>query len=492
MPARPRTPERTRTRRGRGRLVAAGLLDQVVIAAANSANTLLGGILLPKGRFGALALALAVGYFATCLNRAVVGDVLLALASRYDGEPRARLVRDGLATALCSGLITTVVFVALWALSPGLGEIDLHQLVWLAPFTVPVMLHDTARSDYLADRRPDKALGIGLVWAGTQAVAVVVMILTHTSSAGGLLIAWGLGATAGAAVYLVRERRLPWRGSPRAWLADTRHLSGWFTITAIVAQVQVLAISFIVAGRLSRIDLANLRFVQTVELQPVQNLITALQSLLVPRASRNAADAAEAGPEGARAALALRRRTRRLVTAFAILGALLVLTVWPVVSAVLVHTRKFAEAAPLALPIALQCAVYLLQVPFTAAMRGMHRARLLFVQYVVFAVVSLSGLTVGAGYAGLHGAAWGLLTGSTASLICMAALYGYALRRLRPPARVEPAPSRVEPSRVEPAPPRVEPPRVEPARVEPGATPRTAAQDGGEPLDGVRPAARYS
>ncbi|MGI5243010.1 hypothetical protein [Dactylosporangium sp. CA-139066] len=434
MPATLRTPERTRIRGTRGRLVGAGLLDQVVIAAANSANTLLGGVLLPKGRFGALALALAVGYFATCLNRAVVGDVLLALASRYDGEPRARLARNGLATALCSGLITGVVFVALWALSPGRGEIDLHQLIWIAPFTVPVMLHDTARADYLADRRPDKALGIDLVWAGTQAVAVAVMVLTRTPSAGGLLTAWGLGATAGITVYLLRERRLPWQGSPRAWLRETRHLSGWFTATAIVAQVQVLAISLVVAGRLSRIDLANLRFVQTVQLQPVQNLVTAVQSLLVPRASRDAADAAEPGPDGARAAVALRRRTRRLVIAFAVIGALMVLTAWPVVSHVLVRTHKFAEAAPLALPIALQCALYLLQVPFTAAMRGMHRARMLFVQYVVFVVVSLSGLTLGAGHAGLRGAAWGLLTGSTASLLCMAGLYAYAVQRVRPRA----------------------------------------------------------
>ncbi|MGI5186266.1 hypothetical protein ACQEVZ_59485 [Dactylosporangium sp. CA-152071] len=430
MPARPRTSERTRIPRARGRLAGAGLLDQMVIAAANSANTLLGGILLPKGQFGALALALAVGYFATCLNRAIVGDVLLALASRHDGEPRVRLARNGLATALCSGLITTVVFVVLWALHPGRGGIDLRQLIWLAPFMVPIMLHDTARFDYLADRRPDKALGIDLVWAGTQAVMVVTMILTHTSSAGGLLTGWGLGATAGITVYLIREHRLPWQGSPLAWLADTRQLSGWFTVTAIVAQVQVLAISFIVAGRLSKIDLANLRFVQTVQLQPVQNLITAVQNLLVPHVSRNAADAAEPGPEGARAALALRRQTRRLAIAFAVVGALMVLTLWPVVSYVLVHTQKFAEAAPLVLPIALQGALYLFQVPFTAAMRGMHRARMLFAQYVFFVVVSLSGLTFGADHGGLRGAAWGLLAGSTASLICMVTLYAYALRRI--------------------------------------------------------------
>jgi O-antigen/teichoic acid export membrane protein len=419
--------------RGASRYVGAGLLDQVVIAAANSANTLLGGILLPKEQFGALALALAVGYFAMYLNRAVVGDVLLALASRYDGEPRIRLARNGLATALCSGLATLVIFVILWAVWPNTGEIDLHELIWLAPFMVPIMLHDTARCDYLADRRPDKALGIDLVWAGTQAVMVAAMVLTHSSSAGGLLTVWGLGATAGCTVYLFRERRLPWQGSPPEWLRETRHLSSWFTITAIVAQIQVLAISFVVAGRLSKVDLGNLRFVQTVQLQPVQNLITAVQSLLVPRASRNAADAAKPGPEGVAAAQTLRRQTRTLAIAFAVLGALMVLIVWPVVSYVLVHTHKFAEAAPLALPIALQGAVYLLQVPFTAAMRGMHRARMLFVQYVVFAVISITGLTVGADLGGLHGAAWGLLTGSTAGLVCMVILYLYALKWVGPP-----------------------------------------------------------
>ncbi|WP_433074234.1 oligosaccharide flippase family protein [Dactylosporangium sp. CA-052675] len=446
MPAVPRTPERSRRPHGPGgasRFVGAGLLDQLVIAAANSANTLLGGILLSKAHFGALALALAVGYLAMYLNRAVVGDVLLALASRYDGDPRARLARDGLATALCSGVATTAVFVALWAAWPGRGQIDLGDLVRLAPFMVPIMLHDTARCDYLADRRPDKALGIDLVWAGTQAVLVAVMIATHHSSAGALLTAWGLGATAGMTVYLLRERRLPWRGSPAAWLAETRHLSGWFTLTAIVAQVHVLAISFTVAGRLSKIDLGNFRFVQTVQLQPVQNLVTAISSLLTPRASRHAAEAAEPGPDGAAAAATLRRQTHRLALAFAALGALMVLVVWPVVSYVLVRTHKFAEAAPLALPIALQGAVYLVQVPFTAAMRGMHQARALFLQYVVFAVVSLGGLALGAGRGGLHGAAWGLLIGSAAGLICMLMLYANTLRSLGPPSAT-PAPARVE------------------------------------------------
>jgi O-antigen/teichoic acid export membrane protein len=414
------------------RFVGAGLLDQVVIATANAANTLLGGILLPKDQFGALALALSVGYFSMYLNRAFVGDVLLALASRFEGEDRGRLIRNGLATAFCSGVTTMVVFTVLWLAWPHNGKIDLDELIWLVPFTVPLMLHDTARCDYLADRRPEKALGIDLVWFGTQGIAIIVMILTGHSSAGGLLAAWGIGATAGASVYLLREHRVPWRGNPKAWLTETRHLSGWFTATAIVAQVQVLSISFLVAGKLSKIELGNLRFVQTVQLQPVQNLVAAIQGLLVPRASRAAAAAVKPGAEGAEAAGTLRRQTRQLAIAFAVLGTLMVAVVWPLVSWVLTATHKFEEAAPLALPIALQGAVYLLQVPFTAAMRGMHRARMLFVQYLVFATVSLTGLSVGASQ-GLLGAAWGLLTGSATGLVCMVILYGYALKSVGPP-----------------------------------------------------------
>lgn len=414
------------------RFVGAGLLDQVVIATANAANTLLGGILLPKDQFGALALALSVGYFSMYLNRAFVGDVLLALASRFEGEHRGRLIRNGLTTAFCSGVTTMVVFIVLWLAWPHGGKIDLDELIWLVPFMVPLMLHDTARCDYLADRRPEKALGIDLVWAGTQGVVIIVMILTGNESPGGFLAAWGIGATAGATVYLWRERRVPWRGNPKAWLAETRHLSGWFTATAIVAQVQVLSISFLVAGKLSKIELGNLRFVQTVQLQPVQNLVAAIQGLLVPRASRAAADASKPGAEGAGAAATLRRQTRQLAIAFAVLGTLMVVIVWPLVSWVLTSTHKFEEAAPLALPIALQGAVYLLQVPFTAAMRGMHRARMLFVQYVVFATVSLTGLSIGASQ-GLQGAAWGLLTGSATGLVCMVILYGYALKTVGPP-----------------------------------------------------------
>jgi O-antigen/teichoic acid export membrane protein len=406
-----------------------GLVDQVVIALANAGNNLLALTLLERGRAGVMLLSLGVGYLVVGVNRAFVGEVLLALASRYNGERQERLVRNGLSAALALAGSMALVLVVVWLTVPAAGGVDLRDLVWVAPFLPALLLHDTARYAYLADRRPQHALVIDATWVGTQLLAVLVMYVTGSVSAGGLFVCWGLGATAGASVFLVRSRVRPWRGRPGQWLAETRHLSGWFTATALVGQFQGQAVGFLVAGQLSARELSGLRGAQTALLQPVQNFITAVLGLLVPRASRLAAEADRDATAGAR----LRRQTWVLAVSFAMLGALLVAVVVPVARPVLLRLPKFADIAPLAMPIALQPAIYLVQLPFAAALRGMHRARLLFLQYAVFTATSLSGLVVGARLSRLPGAAWGLTTGSAVGLVVMIGLYWYAQRDLDQP-----------------------------------------------------------
>ena len=124
---------------------------------------------------------------------------------------------------------------------------------------------------------------------------------------------------------------------------------------------------------------------------------------------------------------ALRRQTRLLAVCFAVLGAVLVAVVVPVARTVLVRLPKFADIAPLALPIAIQPAIYLVQLPFAAALRGMHRARLLFFQYLAFTGTSLTGLVIGARLDRLPGAAWGLTIGSAVGLVVMVGFWWYAL-----------------------------------------------------------------
>src|SRR5439155_2520065 len=231
----------------------------------------------------------------------------------------------------------------------------------------------------------------------------------------------------GACVFLARSGVRPWRGDPRHWAMETRRLSGWFTATALVGQLQVQAVGFLVAGQLSARELSGLRGAQTALIQPVQNFIMAMMGLLVPRASRLAGDAAKGSEQ---AVTGLRRQTRTLALIACALGVVLVATLAPVAHFLLVRIPKFADVAPLALPMSIQGAIYLVQMPFAAALRGMHRARMLFAQYVVFSATSLSGLVIGASQARLPGAVWGMVIGAIVGLAAMAAQYLYAVRTL--------------------------------------------------------------
>jgi O-antigen/teichoic acid export membrane protein len=407
------------------RWVTAGLADQAVMATANAANTLLAvGLLESRARAGTMLLSLSLGYFVLNLNRAFVGDVLLAQVSRLEGRERDRLVRHGLAAAVAVGCLAALVLIGIWIWwrHPG-TNIDLPDLIWLAPFLPVILLHDTGRYTYLSEREPGRALVIDLIWVGAQGIMIAIMIISGHVRPGLLLASWGVGACVGAGAFLIRSGARPWQGDPRRWLAETRQLSGWFTATNLVGQIQVQAVGFLVAGRLTTGELAVLRSGQTALLQPVQNFVTAMMGLLVPRSSRLAGTGDVPG---------LRRQTVRVAAAFAGLAVLMVAVVVPLASVLRPHLGRFADMVPLALPISIQAGIYLLQIPFTAAIRGMQRARLLFAQYLIFTATSLTGLVLGAVRAHLRGATWGLTCGAAVGLVAMIALYLWAAGR--PPA----------------------------------------------------------
>jgi O-antigen/teichoic acid export membrane protein len=417
------------TRLRGARAFGAGIVDQVVIAAANAGNSLLALLLIhPNGRAGVLALALVVGYVVVSLNRAFVGEVLLALAARFREESaaRVRLVRDGLTAASIFGLLAAALLALVWGIGAAVGgELSLPDLIWVAVVLPVILLHDTARYSYLAAGAPQKALVIDLTFVAVQGLAVLAVVLVGVTPAR-LLLCWGVGAAAGFGLFAVRTRHLPWRGDARRWLGQTRFLSGWFTATAVIGQLHVLAVNFLIGGALSRSAVSAFRFVQTTVLQPVQNLNQSLMSLFVPRVSHRAG-AAEKDPA---AAVALRREVLRGAAILGGLAVVLIAVGGPLTQLVLPYVRRYADAAPLAWPMLVQGGIYMVQAPFTAAMRGMHRARMQFAQYVVFSAVSLIGLVVGARGWGLVGAGWGLAIGSLIGLATTVAFYWYALRWL--------------------------------------------------------------
>src|SRR5207248_659738 len=144
--------------------------------------------------------------------------------------------------------------------------------------------------------------------------------------------------------------------------------------------------------------------------------------LLVPRASRLA---------GAGDAAGLRRQTERVALAFAGLAAVMVAVLIPLGHLLVRYVPRLVGIGPLILPISVQASIYLIQIPFAAAIRGMHRGRLLFVQYAIFTATSLTGLVVGAAAGKLTGAAWGLTTGAAVGFVVFVALYAWAVARVR-------------------------------------------------------------
>jgi hypothetical protein len=410
----------------------AGMADQVVVAVANAGNSLLALLLLPDpSRAGVLVLALAVGYAAVSLNRAFVGEVLLALAPRFEPADRQRLIRDGLAAALAAGVIGAAVLGTVWAVSGAGSAVDLRDLGWIALVLPIVLLQDTARYSLLAQGRQQQALinDTGLILV--QGAAVLVLALTGTVTAGGLVLCWGLGALAGYLGYVLRGGHLPWRGDPRRWPRQSRNLAGWFTATAVIGQLHTLAVTFLIGVGLSTGAVAMFRLVQVTILQPVQNFNQALTSLLVPRLSH----AAATGTAG------VHHEIRRMTLALLGVAAALVVVGGLVAQLVLPHVPRYADAAPLAWPVLLQGGIYMLQAPYTAALRGMHRGPLQFAQYIVFAVASLAGLLTGAATGELLPAAWGLAAGSAIGFAAAVGLYLYALRAgpaPAPPAGPEP------------------------------------------------------
>ena len=95
------------------------------------------------------------------------------------------------------------------------------------------------------------------------------------------------------------------------------------------------------------------------------------------------------------------------------------------------YVPRLVGIGPLILPISVQAGIYLIQVPFAAAIRGMQRGRLLFLQYALFTATSLTGLVVGAAAGKLTGAAWGLTTGAGVGFVVFVALYAWAVARVR-------------------------------------------------------------
>lgn len=400
--------------------VAAGVVDQIVSSGTNFATSLVAARLLAPDRFGSVVVALSIAVLVITAQRAFVGDTLLAYASAAEPARRAELARHAVTAAAVLGCAGALVGLAVGSLPFALTR----DVGWMAVWLPAVVVQDSLRYVAISEGRPQRALLSDLVWALVQGLALVVVIVQDWESGPTVLATWGVGAIAGATLACFLAALNPLAGRPSEWLRETRHLSGWFAAQTLVAQSQAQVVVFVVGGVLGPAAIGGLRAMQLVLMQPLQTLLLAVQSLLVPRIAR----AASQGRFGQVAVL-----VRRLAVELAVLSGLLAIGSYLLRDRIveLVFGEPFLRYADLMLPFAFAAVFLTARTPYTAATRGLQNARGIFVVQLTYTVVTVPAACAGAVGWGVEGAAWALSLGTGVLLGSAVWVYRRSLDNLR-------------------------------------------------------------
>ncbi|MEJ2866256.1 hypothetical protein WCD74_00675 [Actinomycetospora sp. OC33-EN08] len=404
----------------RGRAVV-GVADQLVSSASNYLTAFVASAVLLPGEFGAFVAAYAVVTVLCAAGRAVIGEPLLAHLPTVGAARRPSLGSSALTASAVLGLAgLAVCVVGGIAWSGAVGEALLALAVWVPG----ALVVDAGRHVLLARSDTGRALAVDVVWLVAQGVLLLGAFLTTGFSVASVAAAWGLGALAALVVLVAVSPEARRVLDPRPWFAESRYLSGWFTLTSVLGQAQIYLVLLLAGLVLVADDVAGLRAVQLLVFQPPVTFLAALLVLATPVMARLSV-------AGDRAGLLRARRTALAATGVVAAVLLAAIPLRDVLMGLLFG--QYLGYSGLVAPIVLQTALAAFAVPFLAQVRGERRGGALFGLQVVTAVGMLvgagAGLVVG-GEAGsaVTGLAWGL---TASSLVALAAAVG-ACRRAAP------------------------------------------------------------
>lgn len=398
----------------------AGVLDQVLSSGTNFLISLVAARLLAPDRFGSVVLALSVAFVAIAVQRALVGDTLLAYVASSPAERHKTLAHDAMCAATWLGVAAGFTGLAIGWL-PFQATCDVG---WMAVWLPVVLVQDAFRYLFFCEGEPRRALISDLTWAVAQGIALVIVVVAGWESGPVVLAAWGLGAALGALAAGLLARINPVRGRPLHWVRETRHLSGWFGAQTAVAQVQAQAVVFLVAGLIGTAAVGGLRAIQLVLVLPLQSLLLAAQSLLVPRM---AAMVSQGEFED------LARWVSRLATRFSLTSGIVAVPayVWrdPIIETI--FGPSFRPYDDLMLPTGVGAVLIALVTPYIAACRGLQNAKGVFAVQAICAAVTVPAVCLGAIWWDVQGATWGQVVGLVVLLFATTSVYRRTIHRAR-------------------------------------------------------------
>jgi len=187
--------------------------DQAVFSATSLALAIGVARHATPAQFGAFGIAYVVYTIVLGTVEAFTAEVITVRGDNLPPTGRRRMMADASGTAVCAGLVCTLVGVLLAVFGHGGAAIAVAILL-PAPL---LFLQDVWRFAFFASRRPRAALVNDLIWAALLAVGLVIAPSFGTDEATSLVWLWsGAGALCGV-IGAVQARCLPRVGASMRW-----------------------------------------------------------------------------------------------------------------------------------------------------------------------------------------------------------------------------------------------------------------------------------
>lgn len=398
------------------------VVDQVLSSGTNFVPALLLARLLGPTSFGAFSLAFLAWFSALALLRCALMQPYTLAAATLEG-PAWRDVTSHAAGAIVvagcgvGGLFGIVAVIV--GVSSSLGQAFL-ALALLAP---GLALQEFWRVASFAGRRARTAAANDFVWVICQLLAFAVVLSSGSVGVPGALLAWGAGGWVAAAIGIGQLSVVPRIGRATAqWARTWARTGAWFTADSATFALGSLAIAVAIAAAIGNTDLGLFRGAQTL-FGPVQLLTIGAESVFLPHLVRLITRPSTNGVgESRRYSLVMAATVAAYGVAF-LLGAETVLTK--------VFGAEFAAASAVVFPMMIAFTLDAVSSGAILLLRARANGARLVVAQVTATTVRVGAVVVLVNIAGLRGAGWALVIGSSVAVCANWAQVALATRPKR-------------------------------------------------------------
>jgi O-antigen/teichoic acid export membrane protein len=264
-------------RAGRGRLVGragGALIDQVLSSGTQLLLIVLVARQADPTTFGAVSVALLAHGFLLGVVRAAVGEVVL-LRCRNDRSAARHEACRGLFLVLVAGAAVALGLVSVGTVIGGQVGHYLLLMALAAPF---VYGQDLLRYVAYGAGRVGQAVFIDAVWLLVQVAVSAALLAAGAATPTRLILAWVLGAGAGAVTLALPRRLWPRPTAVRRWWDEERARAGGFLADFLVANGMWQG-SFLLLGALMSLEELGALRVAIVSVSPLANLVAGVRTL---------------------------------------------------------------------------------------------------------------------------------------------------------------------------------------------------------------------